>query len=68
MIGGSNPMTPTPLINDVTKKVFEQFIDELSTTGVSSDLVARLRKALLEDATFSDSALKAAINEEEQSQ
>lgn len=68
IIGVSNLMATTTVINDVTKQVFEKFIDELGAIGVSTEMVARLRKALLEDGSFSDSALKAAMSEEEQSQ
>ena len=46
---------------DVPAQVFEAFLEALGGTGVSAELVARLRNALLEDQTFTERALKAAV-------
>lgn len=61
-------MTTSPTVEgtpDVPGQVFETFLEALGGTGVSAELVARLRRALLEDQTFTDSALKAAVLGEE---
>lgn len=50
---------------DVPAQVFEQFLQALGGTGVSSELVTRLRKTLLEDKTFTERALKEAVLGEE---
>ena len=46
---------------DVPAQVFEQFLQALGGTGASSELIARLRKALLDDRTFTERALKTAV-------
>ena len=56
------PGGPAP---DVPTLVFERFLDALAADGLSADLVARLRKTLLEEKSFSDRALKAAVLAEE---
>jgi tripartite-type tricarboxylate transporter receptor subunit TctC len=55
----------TGLAPDVPTQVFDQFLEALASAGVSADLVARLRKALLEEKTFTDRALKAAVLSDE---
>lgn len=51
---------------DIPGQVFEKFLEALGGTDVSPELIARLRKALLEDKTFTERALKAAVLGEEQ--
>jgi alcohol dehydrogenase YqhD (iron-dependent ADH family) len=46
---------------DVPTQVFEQFITELETNKVSEEVVSRIRKTLLEQQKFTDSALKSAV-------
>lgn len=66
-----DPIAP-PLIEqetpDVPVQIFEKFLKGLEGAGMSIELIGRLRKALLEDQTFTDSALKAAVIAEEQSE
>lgn len=50
---------------DVPSQVFEQFLKDLAVAGMSDELIARLRKTLLEEKLFSDRALTAAILGEE---
>lgn len=50
---------------DVPAEVFEKFLQALGGAGASAELVARLRKALLEDRTFTERALKSAVLGEE---
>jgi len=58
--------SPTPEgTPDVRTHVFKMFLQALEGAGVSAELVARLRKTLLEDKTFTDHALKEAILPEE---
>lgn len=58
--------SPTPEgTPDVPTQVFEQFLQALGDAAVSTELVARLRKALLEDKTFTERALKEAVLAEE---
>lgn len=57
-------MTATPTIEgtpDVPAQVFEKFLQALGGAGVSAELVARLRKTLLEDKMFTERALKEAV-------
>jgi hypothetical protein len=57
-------MTTSPTVegtHDVPTQVFESFLQALSSSGMSTELVARLRKTLLEDKAFTESALKAAV-------
>jgi hypothetical protein len=50
---------------DIPVQVFERFLKALEDTAESAELVARLRKTLLEDQTFTESALKVAVLGEE---
>ena len=50
---------------DVPAQVFEKFLQALGEAGASAELVARLRKTLLEDRTFTERALKEAVLAEE---
>lgn len=50
---------------DVPAQVFEKFLQDLATAGVSAELVDRLRKALLQEKVFTERALIAAIFGEE---
>lgn len=50
---------------DVPVQVFEEFLQALKNSGTSVERVTRLRKALLEDRTFTERALKAAVLGEE---
>jgi len=62
-------MTKLPEIDvttDIPGQIFGKFLEALGGTDISPDLIARLRKALLEDKTFSDRALKAAVLGEEE--
>lgn len=51
---------------DIPGQVFEKFLEALGNSDVSPQLIARLRKTLLEDQTFTDPALKAAVLGEEE--
>lgn len=65
---GTIPMTTPSKMEatpDVPAQVFEKFLQALGGTGASVELVARLRKALLEDRTFTERALKSAVLGEE---
>ena len=53
------------ITQDVPAQIFEQFLQALGDTGMSAELIARLRKTLVEDRTFSDGALKTAVFGEE---
>jgi hypothetical protein len=60
----SKPVTKSPKIDvtaDIPGQVFEKFLEALGGTDVSPELITRLRKALLEDKTFTERALKAAV-------
>ena len=62
-------MTTSPEVDvtaDIPGQVFEKFLEALGATDVSPQLIARLRKTLLEDQTFTDPALKAAVLGEEE--
>ena len=50
---------------DIPVQVFEKFLKALEDTDVSAELVARLRKTLLEEQTFTESVLKVAVLGEE---
>ncbi len=57
-------MTTSPTregTSDVPVRVFEKFLEALGDTAVSAELVARLRKTLLEEQVFTERALKAAV-------
>lgn len=50
---------------DVPAQVFEKFLQALGGAGVSAELIARLRKTLLEEQIFTERALKVAVLLEE---
>lgn len=50
---------------DVPNQVFEKFLQVLGEAGASTELVARLRKTLLDDRVFTERALKDAVLGEE---
>ena len=50
---------------DVPVQVFEKFLHELGCAGASPEMVACLRKTLIEDKTFTERALKEALFAEE---
>ena len=50
---------------DVPAQIFEEFLKALEADGASPELITRLRKTLLENKTFTDRALKAAVFGEE---
>jgi hypothetical protein len=50
---------------DVPAQVFETFLQVLAGSGVSAELIARLRTTLLEEQTFTERALKVAVLGEE---
>ena len=61
-------MTTSPTIegtSDVPAQIFEKFLQALGDASVSTELVARLRKALLEERTFTERTLTAAVLGEE---
>ncbi len=61
-------MTTSPAIEgtpDIPAEVFRKFLEELAGSGVSSELIARLRKTLMEDKTFTERVLKEAVIGEE---
>jgi hypothetical protein len=57
--------TQTPNATDLPAQVFEQFLIDLVSAGIPEEVIARLRKALLEDRAFTDAALKQAVFGEE---
>ena len=50
---------------NVPKQVFEEFLEALGQSGVSVEVVDRLRKTLLENKKYTEPALKAAVLHEE---
>ena len=50
---------------DVPREVSEKFLQALSESGASNEMVSRLRKVLLDESTFNENALRAAIFGEE---
>jgi len=61
-------MTTSPILegtSDVPAQVFEKFLQALMDAGASAELVARLRKTLLEDKKFTERALREAVLSEE---
>jgi len=56
---------PAPKATDLPTQVFEQFLIDLVGAGIPAEVVARLRKTLLEDRVFTDAALKQAVLGEE---
>jgi hypothetical protein len=57
----------TDEITNVPDLVLERFLQNLGAANVSHELIARLRKTLVVDQTFSERALTAAILGEEES-
>jgi hypothetical protein len=57
--------TTTEGTSDVPAQVFEKFLQALGGSAVSAELIARLRKVLLEDKTFTERALREAVLAEE---
>ncbi len=51
--------------SDVPVLVFEKFLQALEEATVSAELIASLRKTLLEDKVFTERALKEAVLGEE---
>ena len=51
--------------SEVPTQVFEKFLQVLGEANMSAELVAQLRKVLLEERTFTERALKAAVLGEE---
>lgn len=51
----NNPVTGVP------KQAFEHFLIELEKKGVSPDVVARLKKTIIDQGDVSDGAIKAAL-------
>lgn len=62
-MSASTPLAPKA--TDVPAQVFEQFLADLAKAAVPPEVVARLRKTLLEDRLFNDTALNKAIFGEE---
>lgn len=61
-------MTVSPAIGgapDVPTQVFEKFLEVLTGADIPAEVVARLKKALVEDKTYTDRALKAAVLSDE---
>jgi len=46
---------------EVPKQIVETFLTELGNSGVSADMVARLRKVLLDEMTFTEGAIREAL-------
>ena len=46
---------------EVPKQIFEKFLADLTAGGQPAELVARLRKTLIEKPSFSERALRAAL-------
>lgn len=59
--------TPAPnqAATDIPAQVFEKFLGTLAAADTPPDVVARLRKALLEDKSFTERALREAVFGEE---
>lgn len=54
-------VTDVKRTDDVPAQVFESFLRALTEAAISEELIARLRKTLLQDKTFNERALKEAI-------
>ncbi len=52
-------------VPEVPAQVFEKFLEALTVADVPAEVVARLRKTLLDDKIFTDRALRAAVLSEE---
>jgi len=50
-----------PKATDVPTQIFQNFLAELEVNGVSAEVVARLRKTLLEEQKLTQNALRAAV-------
>lgn len=50
---------------DVPSQVFAMFVEALPKKAIDAEVAARLQKCLLEDRTFTEKAIKAAIFPEE---
>lgn len=57
----NNKLSTKNEIQDVPKKIFEKFIEELKNTGVSLDVVERLEDAILSEDIPSEQSLKKAL-------
>jgi len=58
-------ISSTKIQQDVPAQVFKKFLEALLSAGASVELVTQLSKALLDDRTFTEIALKEAIFGEE---
>ena len=52
---------PKEVIQDIPSRVIENFLQELEGTGATDEMIARLHQTLIEDKSFTESALKKAI-------
>jgi hypothetical protein len=52
---------PSTATADVPVQVFEKFLDAVTAAGGASEMVERLRKALLEDHDYTEDGLESAI-------
>jgi len=52
---------PSESAQDVPTLIFTKFIETLRDADVSPEIVSRLSKALLDDKTFGEAAIKAAV-------
>jgi hypothetical protein len=55
------PQTPSPKATDVPTQVFDQFLGKLGLANVPAEVVARLRKTLVDDRAFTELALRKAV-------
>ena len=51
--------------SDVPAQIFEAVLVALAETKVEADKIARLRKTLIEDANFTEQAIRSAVMSEE---
>jgi hypothetical protein len=49
------------VLAEVPKQIFEQTLAKLADQKLPDEIVARLRKALIEDATFNEAAIRTAL-------
>ncbi len=61
-----NPNQPSNIEEDIPKKIFEKFLDELKDTQTAGDLIDGLKTALMNDAGFTENSIKAALFSEDQ--
>jgi len=52
---------PSPEAAGIPQQIIDKFLDQLIAEKVSPDIVARLKKTLLEEGDISEAALKAAL-------